>query len=91
MNRKRTKFEVLRDILKVLSGSGDGIKITHLICKSNLSNNSIKPHLKELIDKEFIHEVIRDGKKYFKIGKRGHEFLKEFNKIKIFSEAYGLC
>lgn len=89
MNKKRTKFEVLRDILKILTKEKN-VGITRLIYKSNLSNNSIKPHLRKLIEKKFICEVINDGKRYFEIKERGREFLTEFNKIKIFSEAYGL-
>ena len=37
-----------------------------------------------------IEEVVEDEKRVFKITKKGNEFLEEFNKIKIFSESFGL-
>lgn len=66
------------------------VKITHLIYKANLSNNSIKPYLEELIGKKLIEEVDVEGKRHYTLTQKGHEFLDEFNKIKIFSDAYGL-
>jgi predicted transcriptional regulator len=89
MTKKRTRLEVIRDILEILK-KGDHTKITHLIYKSNLSNNSIKPYLEELMQNQLIGEMTEKEKKYFIITQKGREFLEEFNKIKIFSEAYGL-
>ena len=89
MNKKRTRLEVIRDILEVISDSRK-IKITHVIYKANLSNNSVKPYLDELIGKGFVREVFDKDKKYFEISDKGKEFLKEFEKIKVFSDAYGL-
>jgi len=65
-------------------------KITHLIYKSNLSNNSIKPYLKDLLNNNMIEESVASGKRLFKIKEKGNEFLEEFSKIKIFSESFGL-
>lgn len=87
--KKRTKLEVIRDLLLVLKSKKD-ILITPLIYKSNLSNNSIKPYIKDLIKKGLITKNKEGDKKVFNITKKGLEFLEEFNKIKIFSEAYGL-
>lgn len=89
MNKKRNKLEVIRDILEVLKKNRN-VKITHLIYKSNLSNNSIKSYLSELIRGGMIEEFHDGGKKFYKILKKGEDFLADFNKIKIFSEAYGL-
>lgn len=89
MTKKRTRLEVIRDILEILN-RGNQTKITHLIYKSNLSNNSIKPYLEELLQGQLIAEIKEDDKKYFTITQKGREFVEEFSKIKIFSEAYGL-
>jgi len=86
---KRTKLEVIKDILEVLS-KGRNVKITHLIYKSNLSNNSIKPHLNELLSNGLMTIYEEDNKKHFRITQKGQEFLKEYNKMKIFSDSYGL-
>lgn len=89
MNKKRTRLEVIKDILSILS-SGKEVKITHLIYKGNLSNNSIKPYIKELLQNDLMKETKEKEKKLYAITDKGREFLAEFNKIKIFSEAYGL-
>lgn len=66
------------------------VKITHLIYKANLSNNSIKPYLDGMIKNKLMQEVFEDDKKFYAITARGLKFLEEFYKIKIFSESFGL-
>lgn len=87
--KKRTRLEVIKDILEILRENKQ-VKITHLIYKSNLSNNSIKPYLNDLISNNMIEEMVEKERRLFKITKKGNEFLEEFNKIKIFSESFGL-
>ena len=87
--KKRTKLEVIRDLLLVLK-SKKNIRITPLIYKSNLSNNSIKPYIEELMEKELMEKNVVGKDVFFNITKKGFEFLEEFNKIKVFSDAYGL-
>lgn len=89
MPKRRTKVEVIKDLLEVLK-ENKKVKITHLIYKSNLSNNSIKPYLEDLKEKEMIAECVEKKKKHYEITDKGHEFLAEFERMKIFSEAYGL-
>ena len=76
--KKRTKLEVIKDILETLK-NGSEVRITHLIYKSNLSNNSIKPYLCDLQEKGLIVEETKKDKKIFSITKKGKEF----------SESYG--
>lgn len=87
--KKRTRLEVLKDLLEVLQKNKQ-VKITHLIYKANLSNNSIKPYLEYLLKNSLIEQIIVNEKRMFKINLKGNEFLQEFNKIKVFSESYGL-
>ena len=89
MTKKRNKLEVIKDLLDILK-TGRKVKITHLIYKANLSNNSIKPYIADLLDKKLIETKEEKGKKHFKITQKGNEFLEEYNKIKILSESYGL-
>lgn len=89
MNKKRTKLEVVKDILEVLRENRN-VKITHLIYKSNLSNNSIKRYLDELISSKLIAFEVNEDKKIYKLTDKGCNFLNDFNKIKIFSDSYGL-
>ena len=89
MKSKRTKLEIIKDLLDVLQ-KNKRVKITHLIYKGNLSNNSIKPYLEELLKNSLVEEFFEDEQRFFRITSRGNEFLMEFNKIKIFSESFGL-
>lgn len=89
MAKKRTRLEVIKDILEVIK-KNKKVKITHLIYKSNLSNNSIKPYIEELTKNKMIEKISEKDKSFFIITKKGEEFLNEFGKIKIFSEAYGV-
>lgn len=89
MKQKRTRLEVIRDILDLLQKNKQ-VKITHLIYKANLSNNSIKPYIDDLLKNSLIENEVVEGKRVFRITQKGNEFLQEFNKIKIFSESYGL-
>ena len=86
---KRNRLEVTRDILEILQKNRQ-VKITHLIYKANLSNNSIKPYMEYLLKNGFMEEVSDKDKRFFKITPKGNEFLIEFSKIKIFSESFGL-
>lgn len=89
MVRKRTKLEVIKDILIVLRNEHK-VKITHLIYKSNLSSGSIKFYIDELMKNNLVEEVDNSGKKYYQITQKGNKFLEDFNKIMVFSESYGL-
>lgn len=89
MGRKRTKIEVIQSILEVLKNNRK-VKITHLIYKANLSNNSIKPYMNELINNGLVVEEPEKNKKYFKITNKGMEFLNEYGKIRVFADSYGL-
>jgi len=86
---KRNRLEVTRDILEILQKNRQ-VKITHLIYKANLSNNSIKPYMEYLLKNGFMEEISDKDKRFFKITTKGNEFLTEFSKIKIFSESFGL-
>jgi len=89
MQKKRTRLEIIRDLLEIIK-KGREVKITPLIYKANLSNNSIKPYLAELLENKLIIDCGISGKKAFKIEKKGLGFLEEFNKMKLISDAYGL-
>jgi predicted transcriptional regulator len=89
MKLKRNRLEVIRDLLVILR-ENKKVRITHLIYKANLSNNSIKSYLEELIKNGFIVEKVEDKNRFFEITLKGNEFIQEFNKMKIFSESYGL-
>ncbi len=89
MVQKRTKLEVIHDILVALQQNRQ-LRITRLIYKANLSNNTIKKYIQELLEKHLITTENLQDKKVYKLTQKGIDFLQEFQKMKLFSEAYGL-
>mgnify|MGYP001563211799 CR=1 FL=1 len=70
MAKKRERLEVIRDILDVLQKNRN-VKITHIIYKANLSNNSIKPYLENLLKNKMMERVTTDEQRFFRITEEG--------------------
>jgi len=88
--KRRGKLEIINDMLKSIQNKGGKIKPTHLLYKSNLSHSKMKEYLTELIGKKMIEETLDKDKKMFVITQKGYEFLSEFERIKEFSDSFGL-
>jgi len=89
-DKRRGKLEIINDMLRSIQNKGGQIKPTHLLYKSNLSHSKMKEYLKELMAKEMVEEIEEKGKKMFTITNKGSEFLLEFERIKEFSDSFGL-
>jgi predicted transcriptional regulator len=89
-SKRRGKLEIIHDMLNSIQIKGGKIKPTHLLYKSNLSHSKMKEYLTELMAKEMIDEIEEKGKKMFIMTDKGHEFLHEFERIREFSDSFGL-
>ena len=90
MNLRRTKIEIIHDILKSIQEKGGKIKPTHLLYKSNLSHTKMKEYISELKKKEMILEELDDDNRYVKITDKGLKYISEYKKIMEFSDSFGL-
>lgn len=90
MAKKRTRLEVIRDILSVIKDRSGKIKPTHILYKSNLSHDMMEGYLNELIEKDFISEHKRVEGKRYSINEKGLRFLEKYRQIAEFSEGFGL-
>jgi predicted transcriptional regulator len=90
MERKRTKLEIIRDILSVIQAKSGKIKPTHILYKSNLSHSMMDLYLKELIQKEFIKEIKLKKSRSYEITSKGLDYLNQYSLIKDFTESFGL-
>ena len=90
MERKRSKIEIVSDMLRIINEKGGTIKPTHLMYKANLSHKQMKLYLKELIEKGFIGEVEENKKKVIKINKKGRDFSVQYLQMKEFERTFGL-
>ncbi|MBL7055285.1 hypothetical protein ISS07_00055 [Candidatus Woesearchaeota archaeon] len=88
--KRRGKLEIIADVLKSIQQKNGKIKPTHLLYKSNLSHAKLKEYTKTLLEKGMIEEQIVKGKKVFVMKDPGHKFLLEFERIKEFSDSFGL-
>ncbi len=88
--KRRGKLEIISDILKSIQNKEGKIKPTHLLYKSNLSHAKLMEYVQILIKKGMIEEKQIKGKKLYFIKEQGYQFLKEFERIKEFSESFGL-
>ena len=90
IEKRRGKLEIIADILRSMQKKEGKIKPTHLLYRSNLSHAKLKEYLDVLIKKGMIEERLLKGKKMFFMKEQGYKFLSEFERIKEFSDSFGL-
>lgn len=96
MGARRSRLELIFDILMAIQNKGGKIKPTHLMYKSNLSHKLLNNYLDELMTKELV--VIEEefskkketANKAVVITDKGLQFLAEFRRMREFTNAFGL-
>ena len=87
---RRTRIDIINDMLLAIVNKGGTIKPTHLLYKSNLSHTLMKEYIRELISKKLIMEQPEKRGKSFRITDKGRQFSREYKKMKDFQESFGL-
>ncbi|MDO8508605.1 MAG: DUF4364 family protein [Nanoarchaeota archaeon] len=90
MNKKRSRLEIIRDILEVIKSRNGRIKPTHILYKSNLSYGMMEEYLEELIKKEFVIEIKTPKNKTYSITEKGNNYLNQYKLISEFTDSFGL-
>ena len=90
IEKRRGKLEIIADILRSIQNKEGRIKPTHLLYKSNLSHAKLKEYTEMLLEKGMIEEKEVKGRKMISMKEQGHKFLLEFDRIKEFSDSFGL-
>ena len=90
MAKRRTKIDIINDMLCSIQIKGGNIKPTHLMYKANLSHQLMQSYLEELIENEMVEEIFKGDYKYLSLTDKGFDFLAQFKKMKEFQEAFGL-
>ena len=90
MAGKRTRTDIIGDMLESVLAKGGKIKPTHLMYKSNLSHKLLSEYLDELKAKELVREEPTDKSRVVLITDKGLNFLAEMRKVKEFTETFGL-
>ena len=87
---KRTKLDIIYDMLRAIEAKGGKIKPTHLLYKSNLSHQRMKLYLKDLKEKNMVEELVEKKRTFYSITDDGRKFVQNFKQMKQFTEAFGL-
>lgn len=87
---KRSRVELMYDMLKAIEQKGGSIKRTHLLYKANLSHDALKRYLKELMDGHLVEETTIKKERRYVLTEKGFKFLQEYQRFQDFSDAFGI-
>ena len=87
----RNSTQIVCDLLDVTQDAGqDGIAVTHMCRKANLSHGRLKNFLNNLTSSGLMNEITYDGKNAFVVTPKGIQFLDEYKKFHEFAGSFGL-
>ncbi|MFQ5573073.1 MAG: winged helix-turn-helix domain-containing protein [Nitrosopumilaceae archaeon] len=87
----RNSTQIVADLLTTTQQYGqEGIKITHLLRKGNLSHSRLAKFIENLTGAGLINKIEYDGKNTFVITPKGRQYLESYEKFSDFSESFGL-
>ena len=93
-SKKRSRLEVISDIIRIIHEKGGKIKPTHLMYKANLSHKTMKIYLGELIKNGLVKEqaASKDDKtkRLIVLTPKGVDFSLQYSKIKEFETTFGI-
>lgn len=86
---KRSRLDIIADMLGSINDKGGEIKPTHLMYKSNLSHTQMKSYLEELVNKELVNKIKRKNNEYIIITDKGFGFMRKLREMKEFERTFG--
>jgi predicted transcriptional regulator len=87
----RNSYQITEDILDVVSYSGmQGVSITPLIRKSNLSHKRMLGFIGKLTQSNLVNKIEINGKTTFIITEKGRIYLDEYKKFSNMANNFGL-
>ncbi len=90
MAEKRSRRDIIVDMLISIVNKGGKIKPTHLMYKSNLSHIRMRGYLEELVQKEMVKKTTNRNFEYILITEKGHDFMGKLRELKELEKTFGL-
>ncbi|MCA9811954.1 MAG: MarR family transcriptional regulator [Nitrosarchaeum sp.] len=93
MTEYRTHMKIIGDILYTTRDDlldEEGVTVTYLIRKANISHSRISRILKTLVSQGLLEQVESDGTNKYKISNSGREFLQAYKTFSSFADNFGL-
>ncbi len=89
MAKKRSRTDIIFDILTVIQNKGGEMKPTHLMYKANLSHTQMNLYLEDLVNNSAIKRIKKKHYDYLIITDRGFEFIKKIKEMQEFEKTFG--
>ncbi len=91
MAKYRSSTQIMTCILETTAQKGrEGIKITELLTKANVSHPRIMPMLHKFTQSGLMNEIVFDGKNTWILTEKGLMYLQEYKKFDDMAHSFGL-
>ncbi len=90
MAQKRSRMDIICDMLSIIRERGGSIKPTHLMYKANLSHKQMKSYLDELTKKNLIERDSFERNNKIRITRGGVDFNLKYLQMKDLEKTFGL-
>ncbi|MFQ5969701.1 MAG: winged helix-turn-helix domain-containing protein [Nitrososphaerales archaeon] len=87
----RNGIKIVGDVLNITSDFGvEGVNITLLLRKANLSYNRLVKLARQLTIAGLLEERLEEGKRVYMITEKGKEYLKTYAQFESLASSFGL-
>jgi predicted transcriptional regulator len=90
MEKKRSRLDIVADMLATIAEKKGAIKPTHLMYKSNLAHGQMKQYLQYLEQRNCITRVKKGDQELITITDTGYSFLNKIREMREFEEGFGI-
>jgi predicted transcriptional regulator len=86
----RSRVEIIVDVLRAIEDERGDQRLTHIQSRANIPYTRLVSLLEELERIEFISRRGEEEKKVYMVTQKGRKYIKEYEKFRKLSQAFGL-